>query len=226
MTDTIDHKALAESRLALQFTESTKFIGYIKALINEGSDLESVFQDILKGRFIAAAVGVQLDILGAIVGQSRVITDGYFIPYFGFVGQPNATGFNGAPFFSIGDPAVGAGTLDDDTYRLYIKAKIALNHSRGVHEDFVTSFKLLFGDSTKVLTEDAGNANSNITIFQILSATDIQLIRTARINKILPMAAGIQYNFYNVSGDGYMGFAGNPLATGFNRGGFLSLIGV
>lgn len=47
MIDIINHRDLAESRLATQFKESPNLIAYIRALIRENDELESVFQDLL-----------------------------------------------------------------------------------------------------------------------------------------------------------------------------------
>lgn len=67
----IDHLELAESRIATQFRESENFINYIGALLVEADTLEEVFFEILTERFLDTAIGVQLDIIGVIVGQDR-----------------------------------------------------------------------------------------------------------------------------------------------------------
>ena len=84
MTDPIDHRALAESRLANQFKESPNLIAYIKALLRENDELETVFQDLLNDRYIDTAVGVNLDIVGEIVGQARDFTQTVNGLFFGF----------------------------------------------------------------------------------------------------------------------------------------------
>ena len=226
MTNVINHRELALSRLATQFRESVNLIGYIYALIKESDALETVLNQILNERSLDVAIGEQLDVLGEIVGRSRVIERGIFVPFFGFFGTPNGNGFNTFPFYDGVSETISNGSLDDDIYRLYIRAKIASNQSSGTHEDFVTVFKLLFGQGTRLITEDLGNANANLIIFHSFTPEEEQLIINAKLNKILPLVAGVNYTFQKVNANGSMGFQGNPLATGFNNGGFLSSIGV
>ena len=226
MTDPINHIDLAISRLAVQFKESPNLIGYISALLQEGEDLELVFQQILNERSIDTAVGTQLDIIGEIVGQSRNVIDGAFIPFFGFLNQPSGTGFNGAPFWNGQDPTITTGFLTDDQYRNYIKAKIITNHAGGAHEDFVSVFKALFGSSTGVLTEDIGNANAKIYIAHTFTPEDELLVRASKKNRILPKPAGVGVEYFKLPQGGPFAFADNPLSTGFSTGGFPSTIGV
>ena len=226
MIDPIDHKLKAIARLAVQFRESPNLIGYIQALLDEGDDLETAFQQILNERSIDTAIGVQLDILGEIVDQARHIQAGFFPAFFGFPGQPSGTGFNGAPFWNGTDPTTSDGDLTDDAYRLYIRAKAFTNSASSTHEDFVSVFKVLFGNDTRVTTLDVGNAHCDVLISHGFTPEEEQLLIHGKSNNTLPLAAGIQYRFLKTGGNGSVGFAGNPFATGFNNGGFLSEIGV
>lgn len=225
MTDYIDHKELAISRLAVQFSESENLKSYIRALVSENNNLENVMQDILSLRSIETSTGQQLDNIGTLVGRPRYIVDGFIVKYFGFLGQKNASAFNTEPFYKEGSPKVSSGDLDDEIYRLYIKAKAFTNHSDTSHESLVSIFKLLFGENTKVVTEDLGSANCKVTIGHSFTAEEEQLIITSKVNKILPLTAGVTYQFWKTAGNGSFGFAGNPFAVGFGNGGFLSEIG-
>ena len=226
MIPPINHADKAISRLAVQFRESPNLIGYIRALVAEGDDLETVFHQILNERSIDTSAGAQLDILGELVGQSRNVIDGAFVTYFGFLGNPNATGFNTDPFWDGISPLTATGFLTDAQYRQYIKAKIAVNYSTGVHGDFVTVFKILFGSATKVMTENLGNANARVYIGHNFTPEDELLIVSSDKNKILPRAAGVNIEYLKFPAGGPFGFAANPLAGGFNNGGFFSSIGV
>ncbi len=77
----IDHKALAVSRVATQYRDSVNLIGYIKSLLYEADTLEQVFNELLEKRWIDTADGVNLDILGSIVGQSREFIDAEIFEY-------------------------------------------------------------------------------------------------------------------------------------------------
>ncbi len=225
MIPVVDHKQLAISRLAVQFRESTNLKGYIEALIEEGDELELVFHQLLLERGIDTAIGAQLDNIGEIVGQSRSIIDGAFVPYFGFEGQPNGNGFNTEPFWNGTDSLVTSGNLNDDDYRLYLKAKIVTNHSSGLHEDFVRVFKILFGEDTGVISEDIPNAKAKIYIIHEFTEEEKLLIISSGKNKILPKPAGVGIEYFEFPSGSPFAFASNPLATGFGTGGFPIAIG-
>lgn len=84
---TLDHTALVDDRIVTQFKQSPKLIAYIKSLLSEANTLEAVFQQLLNDRWVDTAVGVNLDILGAIVGVSRTI-DSHIPYYMEKVGNP------------------------------------------------------------------------------------------------------------------------------------------
>ena len=127
MATPIDHEELAISRLVSQFREATTLIAYIQALLSEANTLEEVGHSLITGRSLDGAVGVQLDILGEIVGQPRVLIDATTTPYFGFQGAPNAQSFGdindptvGGRFRSVDEQATGYRTLSDEEYRFYL----------------------------------------------------------------------------------------------------------
>jgi len=97
----IDVVPLALSRLGVQFSEAENLKNYISALLEEGQNLEDVFQNVLTYRNLSEASGVQLDILGELVGQSRNVIDGAFIPYFGFASTSSALPFGVGPFYTV-----------------------------------------------------------------------------------------------------------------------------
>jgi hypothetical protein len=65
------HKSRALSRLLAQFQGKPNFAGVIGPIVDQVQELETVFMDLLTGRYLDNAVGVQLDGLGAIVGEPR-----------------------------------------------------------------------------------------------------------------------------------------------------------
>lgn len=65
------HLARALERLAEQFKGRTKIEALITALMTAFQDVENALQQVLLERTIDTATGVQLDMLGVIVGQDR-----------------------------------------------------------------------------------------------------------------------------------------------------------
>lgn len=109
----IEHKKQAVGRLATQFRESPNLIKYIETLLIEADTLESVYNDLLTDRWVDTAEGVQLDVIGIIVGLARF-------------------------------PGNGGDLIDDDLYRLFLKARIIANITQSTPADIIHLFQFMF----------------------------------------------------------------------------------
>ena len=89
-TSLLDIKAQGLGRLASQYSDRPNILAYIEALLDAYQELEDVFQFMALQTDIDVAEGVNLDIIGEIVGISRIIPDSIAIQFFGFEGQPGA----------------------------------------------------------------------------------------------------------------------------------------
>ena len=112
-------------------------------------------------RSLDTATGAQLDVIGRIVGQERILLNADFYDFFGFQGATKAASFGelgnpgvGGIFYDYGKPLGGNIELDDATYRLFIKAKIFKNTTSSTPEEFLAVLNLVFGTNTIVLTEE------------------------------------------------------------------------
>jgi len=217
MATQIDHKVLAESRLATQFRESTNFINYIKTLLLEANTLEQVFQDILTERTLDNAVGVQLDVLGAIVGQTREFIDAELFDYFGFAINAISQSFGdlsdpsiGGRFITIGEPITGIRLLNDDEYRLFIRAKIINNSTSSTPEEIIAQIQFIF-EVDQVLFMD-GDTEYQVSIGRILTLNEKSILLNTNV---IPKTAGVnatyvtEYDFNN-----FFGFQGVPNSAG------------
>ena len=218
MTDLVNHTSKALSRLATQFKESVNLKTYISNLLSESENLESAFQQLLEERWIETAVGFQLDIIGAIVGQPRVIIEGSIFTYFGFLGNPSSDSFGdinnafvGSPFASIDTILTGNRTLTDSEYRLFIKARIVKNISNSTPEDIISQYKYLF-DAGQIIFED-GDTEHTVSIGKKLTPNDRALLDNT---DIISKTAGVRVN-YKASYDynRFFGFKGVENSKGF-----------
>lgn len=230
MTEPIDHAALAETRIATQYKRSTKFRAFIAALMARAQELEDVFQKIALWRNIDDAEGVALDVIGDIVGVSRIIDDVILTEYFGFDGFTLA-----ATFGEEGDPSVGArfreedetntgsSVLADPEYRLLIKAKIVRNHSTGTNDNILAGLSYLFGGvPTGIL--DSGGMQIDVAIGRPLTNVEVALVSSL---DILPRPAGVRINgVVTYFGEQYFGFDDQPGAMGFGDEGDASVGGI
>lgn len=102
-----------------QYQNSPKFKQWLTVLLTPLVDVQDLASNLDKYFDIDSAVGVQLDMLGHIVGASRLL-----------------------PF----TPTNGNPVLDDDDYRFLIKAQIARNTWHGTNEEIYDKWNELFTD--------------------------------------------------------------------------------
>lgn len=78
-----NHVDAAKERVITQFKDDVYFNAILEALVNQIQDAEDVITDLITKRSLTTAVGVQLDLLGGILGQPRVVgdTDGEYRVY-------------------------------------------------------------------------------------------------------------------------------------------------
>jgi len=218
MATTIDHKKQAVSRLAVQFSESTNFINYMITLLTEADTLEEVFQSIIDERFIDTAIGVQLDVLGAIVGQPREFIGADIFGYFGFAVNPASGSFGsvldpslGERFRVLGEPITGIRILTDTEYRLFIRAKIIANKTLSTPEDIIEQISFLFA-ADQVIFQD-GDTEYSVAIGRVLSSEEKAVLFNT---DIVPKTAGVRVNYtVNYDFENFFGFAGVPNSAGF-----------
>lgn len=201
--DIINHREQAEERLATQFKESANLIEYIKALLRENDDLEGVYHDILNSRWIDTAEGVQLDILGAIVGQERAFSKQLAGDFFGFEATIGAFTFGtigdanvGGVFRSESDSALADVVFDDTTYRIFIRAKAAKNITR-VTINQVIDIVLQGITSAMTVRVEEGTASFNLVWDTVLSIDDKLLLAKT---DFVPKPAGVNITFEDADG--------------------------
>jgi hypothetical protein len=212
---TIDHQAIGISRVALQYQESPKFLAYLKTLLAAPVELEAVLQKTFLQTDIDQAEGVNLDVLGEIVGISRIVPNSIAVQFFGFQGQPGALIFGeegyqgtGGRFREDAEPEFATSVLADPDYRLLLKAKILKNHSKGTNEDMLKGLSYLFaqgGMAVQVAVNDWGGMAVQVAVGRQLTYLEKVLITTL---DILPRPAGVRISqrvTYNAAN--YFGFS-------------------
>ena len=93
--------AEALDRLPMQFDESVNLKSIITAIVSDIDDEDAAFTDLINNRYIETATGIQLDLIGEIVGVSRP-ADIDLTGFFGFEGDLTALGWG-----LVADPTVG-----------------------------------------------------------------------------------------------------------------------
>src|SRR5579872_1634812 len=104
-----------------------KMLAWLRANLQLFQDCFNCLEQFGGAFDITKAVGMQLDILGSIIGQSRTV---------GF--QPSSS---------------VSPVLDDDTYRLLLQARIAQNHWNGLMDSLLTIWRSLFPGGTLIVDD-------------------------------------------------------------------------
>lgn len=216
MAELIDHETKGIARLATQYRESTNLINYIRSILKQSDELEQVFQDLLTKRSIDTAEGIQLDIIGDIVGQSRQLIDVGDLIFFGLQGVVNAGGLGdlndpslGARLASLDEPTSGFRTLNDEEYRLFIRAKILRNHTRSTIQEIIDAVKFITDATLVVITE--GTMSYIVNIGKDLTPNEEALI----VNEnLVPKTAAVGVAYTEIDPDSYFGLEGVTGAKG------------
>lgn len=216
-----DYLEEARSRVTEAFKDKPVFDSYLQLISNYSMEMQAMFTSLGYERWIDTAVGAQLDILGNIVGQDRVIVGGDLIEFFGYLGALNAESYGTLYDPTIGgyyrgkNQAIGADyILNDETYRIFIRAKIIKNTTRSTPEDIMRFIKFVFPQVDRVFIEKSEYGEADISIFSNnLTLLERGLITYFLVGKtyttyFVPKTLGVKYNITFVEALSYLGFYG------------------
>lgn len=221
-----NYLAEARERVTEQLKGKPVFDKYLQTMIL-GGDLQDTLKSLMTERSIDTAVGAQLDIIGSIVGQPRELISTDLFDYFAFEGYPAAgaygdldnTGVGGGYYYGLGEPLSGNTVLNDEQYRLFIKAKIAKNTTRATPDEMLEFISFVFGATiNNVISE--GTAEYTIMVGKELSRFERALF-TYKTSKggyesyFVPKPTGVRISFGQFPSDNYFGFQGAPGAKGY-----------
>ncbi|HIE5943685.1 TPA: DUF2612 domain-containing protein [Burkholderia cepacia] len=214
MVDLTEYTALITS----EHSDKPRFMATVEALVQPLVDQMGVLQS-MPGRFdLDNAVGVQLDDVGLWVGVSRKIRTPLTGVYFSF--DIAGLGFDQGTWKGPFDPDSGLTVLDDDTYRLVIRAKIGANHWDGTLEQSAAILNSIFDADTHVFIEDHQDMSMTIGIAgKVPPATFLALLSGGYI-PLKPEGVRVNYTVVTtVDGSPLFGFdMSNQLVAGFDVG--------
>ena len=142
LVDIAQGREIMEGLLLEQYQGKPNLHEYFMAFFAEMDTLFEQAQEVYLGRFLSYAVGNQLDIIGAILGQNRDVE--LQKSYFGFSDDGDLGGYDIAGFAHEDTPADGGVfmdennegfdkiPLDDVTYRRLLIVKAFCNNRRGI----------------------------------------------------------------------------------------------
>ncbi len=213
----IDHDELIKDNTATEYSES-EVLTYTQALNNGHTELDELFIELIGRLDFATVTGESLDIIGRIVGQSRIVVGPSTDLFFGFDTIPESNPFGdetdpsvGGRFRDDSEPTTSPRTLIDSEYRVFIQAKIFKNHTLSTPEETIRIFSIIFGISPIILDDAFPSTGFARIIFtRFLNEIEKALLSNP---SLLPKTAGVSYSFAEVNIP--FGFLGGPGVEGF-----------
>lgn len=165
------------------------------------------------------AIGSQLDVLGLWIGQSRQILEPLAGVYFSF--DNPLLGFDQGVWKGPFDPDEGLVSLDDNTYRLVLRAKIGANHWDGtVNQAYAILDPIFATANARIIIQDNDDMSMDIGILGGPITPIIQSLLVHGFFDLKPVGVRINGYFYPSYPDTpFFGFdVENENIDGFDRG--------
>lgn len=103
-----------------------KFVEHIDLVTRPLAEISAAINGLISAFDIDYATGIQLDILGQWIGLSRVVSQPISGVYFSW--DTDGLGYDQGVWQGPYDPDSGYTSLSDETYRIVLKTKIAINN--------------------------------------------------------------------------------------------------
>jgi hypothetical protein len=202
--------------------DKQKFIATVSVNVQIQVAIQAILTSLVDALDIDLALGSQLDVLGEIVGVSRVITVSIANTLFTWNGV-DATGWNYGVWQDQFAP-LGTLSLPDDVYRTLIKTKIAANAWDGTTEGAYAIWAQLFS-TQQILIQD----NQDMTMGVVLIGGSIDSLTLGLLTGgyISLRPEGVQTIFYAVPADTNPGFGWNVSSAylgGWGTGSWLNIV--
>jgi hypothetical protein len=139
-----------------EHSDKPKFMTMLAMVVQPIADIQALIASLPAMFDLDLAVGPQLDILGQLIGVSRILREPLVGVYFtlGGTGPGFGVGTWKGPF----DPDDFLTTLPDDAYRLLLRAKVLNNKWDGTIPSAYAIWEALFeGTDFGILIQDYGN---------------------------------------------------------------------
>jgi hypothetical protein len=210
-----DHGEVAWGHFLAQHFNKENTEDFVTAFYPPLNMLDQALNDLYTKRWLETAEGQQLDGIGSIVGQTRIIANSVYLEFFGFTAQIAGRAFGVARLRHIREPWSESSVLGDDDYRVLINLKIALNNGHGTAEELMHAFDTIL-KVTRTTVVDFGNANARVLINDFIMSNDP---RSQLLDYMLPKAAGVKLWPLLVNLDATFGFSNQNMGYfGFGIG--------
>lgn len=156
--------------LTSEYKTRPRLTSWLLWLLSEGLTYKNTVQEFLDAFNLDTAEGVQLDIIGRIVGVDRLLS---FHPV-------------------SGDSPL----MNDSTYRMVIKAKIIQNTWKGTLDDLYEAWAVLFPEVRYFQIQDLQDMTYNVVIMGAFTPLERELIANGYI---IPKPEGVRINLLTIT---------------------------
>ena len=169
-----------------------KFVAHVDLSTRPLTDASTSLQGLISAFDIDSAVGVQLDVLGEWIGRKRIVSQPISGVYFSF--DTDSLGWDQGIWQGPYDPDAGYTSLSDDTYRIVLKAKIAINNWNGQNDTLPPILEAaLAGSGLKMQIVDNQDMTISVWVFpeEDISKVSLELIAAIKQGYLTVKAAGV-----------------------------------
>ncbi|ESN50405.1 DUF2612 domain-containing protein [Enterobacter sp. MGH 16] len=169
-----------------------KFFDHVDLSTRPLIDITTATRGLVTAFDIDTAVGVQLDTLGLWIGRSRIVSQPISGVYFSL--DTDGLGFDQGIWQGPYDPDSGYTTLSDETYRIVLKAKIAINNWDGRNDSLPPILDAATeGSGLKMQIVDNQDMTISVWVFPETDISDVslELIAAIRQGYLTVKAAGV-----------------------------------
>lgn len=194
-----------------------RFMATVAAVCDGAAGLRELYRGMPAAFDLDLADGVQLDAIGRWVGLDRKVSTPIANVYFSH--DIGGLGFDQGVWQGPFDPDSGLTELDDETYRLLLRAKIGANHWDGTLETSAAILDRIFGGGTHVFIQDNGDMSVDIGVAGTPPSALFLALLTGGYIPLKP--EGVRISYYVIpSGEGPLfGFdVQNHYISGFDSG--------
>ncbi|MCX5495357.1 DUF2612 domain-containing protein [Kaistia dalseonensis] len=182
-----------------------KFTATIEVSADASVAQQDMIRSIVEAFDLDVSIGAQLDVDGEWIGRNRYISTPLDNVWFSW--DTAGLGWEQGVWKGPYDSTTGLTRLDDETYRLLLRAKIAANSWDGTVDGAQNALDYIFADTgTIVFVEDPQDMTMTVGIAGVIPSA---LFLSILIGGYIPLKpAGVKVNYYltSVMGDPIFGF--------------------
>lgn len=209
------------------------FVQHVDLSTRPLTDVSTSLDGLITAFDLDNAVGVQLDILGEWIGRKRTVS----VPISGiyFSWDTEGLGYDQGVWQGPYDPDTGYTALSDETYRVILKAKIAINNWDGTNDSLPPILdSALAGSGIRMQIVDNQDMTISLWVFPEIdiSLVSLELIAAIKQGYLTVKAAGVWAGSIQIpavetpsEGNRFFGFdMDNAYIAGFDTGSWEKLL--